>query len=95
MRLFVILPLVASGMLLAGKVARADAPVPAPADQTAAATSDSDKIVCRTLAAKTGSRLGARRDCRTQKEWDDIQHRQQDEVSKMQARGLTSGVRGQ
>lgn len=94
MRATLILSIAVSGLLLASAAARADAPPPAPAQQ-AAATSDGDKMVCRSFAAKTGSRLGARRECRTQREWDDIQHQQQDETSKMQARGLTSGVRGQ
>jgi hypothetical protein len=96
MRASLIFPIAVSGLLLASATVRADSPPPPPAPaQPAAATSDGDKMVCRTLAAKTGSRLGARRECRTQREWDDILHQQQDETSKMQSRGLTSGVPGQ
>jgi hypothetical protein len=93
MRASLIFPIAVSGLLLASATVRADSPPPPPAPaQTAAATNDGDKMVCRTLSAKTGSRLGGRRECRTQREWDDILHQQQDETSKMQARGLTSGV---
>jgi hypothetical protein len=96
MRLSAFVPLAISGILISTVALRADEPAPPPAPaQQAAAVSDGDKMVCRSLAAKTGSRLGPRRECRTQKEWDDIQHQQQDETSKMQARGLTSGVKGQ
>ena len=91
----VILRVVAmTGLLVCANSALADR-APQPPAQTAAAPSAGDKMVCRNLAAQTGSRLGGRRECRTQKEWDDIQHQQQDETSKMQTRGLTSGVKGQ
>jgi len=67
----------------------APAPTPAPAaTPVAAPVSDSDpnKMVCRTNNAKTGSRLGATRECRTQREWDDIRHQDAHELEKMQAR---------
>jgi hypothetical protein len=47
---------------------------------------DPTKIVCRNLAAKTGSHIGASRECRTQKEWDDIRHQDEREIEKMQTR---------
>jgi hypothetical protein len=50
------------------------------------AASDPDRMVCRTLEAKTGSRIGGRRECRTQREWDDIRQQNQRELEKMQAR---------
>ncbi len=62
---------------------------PAPASASAQAplaASDPDKVECRTLAAKTGSRLGGRRECRTAREWDDIRHQNEHELEKMQAR---------
>ena len=83
-----------AGLMVCATSSLADQPT-SPPPQAAAAPNAGDKMVCRTLAPQTGSRLGARRECRTQKEWDDIQHQQQDETSKMQARGLTSGVKGQ
>jgi hypothetical protein len=51
---------------------------------------DPDKVVCRTKAAKTGSRLGATRECRTQREWDNIMAQNQREIEKMQANGNLS-----
>jgi hypothetical protein len=59
----------------------------APAAQPAVATiPDGDKMECRNLSAKTGSRLGARRECRTKREWDDIRHQNERELEKMQTR---------
>jgi hypothetical protein len=51
---------------------------------------DPDKLVCRTKAGKTGSRLGATRECRTQAEWDNIMAQNQREIEKMQANGNLS-----
>jgi hypothetical protein len=94
-RATVYLSIAVLGILFAAG-ALADAPPPPAPAQPAAATHDpGNQVVCRTMGAKTGSRLGARRECRTQKEWDDIQRQNQDETSKMQTRGLTSGVIGQ
>lgn len=61
-------------------------PAAAPA-QPAATANDPNKIVCRSKAAKIGSRLGATRECRTQREWDDISAQDRREVEKMQAGG--------
>ena len=61
-----------------------------PAAQPAAPDPDLDKVECRTMEAKTGSRLGARRECRTKREWDDIMARDQREIQKMQASGNLS-----
>lgn len=41
------------------------------APATKPATADPDKKVCRTLK-ETGSRLGGKRECKTQAEWDRI-----------------------
>ncbi|HVV64887.1 MAG TPA: hypothetical protein VHC42_05425 [Rhizomicrobium sp.] len=49
--------------------------------------SDADAVVCRTLAPKTGSRLGARRVCLKQREWDDMMYRAQKELMRDQKRG--------
>jgi hypothetical protein len=71
------------------------APVQAPPSTQAAASPDQDRIVCRVMGPPTGSRLGSRRECKTQKEWDYIQKEQQDRITQMQQRALTSGVIGQ
>jgi hypothetical protein len=59
------------------------AAVQAPA---AASSSDRDKIECRTLPPKTGSRLGGRRECRSAREWEDIRQQNEREIEKMQTR---------
>jgi hypothetical protein len=60
---------------------------PAPTAQPAAATiSEGDKLECRLMGAKTGSRLGGRRECRTKREWADIQHQDERELERMQTR---------
>ena len=87
--------LIASVATLAVSSALADPPAAsapsAVATQPAAApTSDADKIVCRSKPGKTGSRLGATRECRTQREWDNIMAQDQREVEKMQAGGNLS-----
>jgi hypothetical protein len=84
-----VVPLACAAGLFAGSAAFAD-PAAAPAAQpqaAAASTSeDLDKIVCRTLPPKTGSRIGPQRECRTQREWDNIREQDQKEISKMQLR---------
>ncbi|HEX4304041.1 MAG TPA: hypothetical protein VHZ78_14685 [Rhizomicrobium sp.] len=58
---------------LAGLIVLGAAPAFA-ADTALAATDsvtpDRDKIVCRTTPAAIGSLLGAKRECATQREWD-------------------------
>lgn len=51
-------------------------PVSAPAQQSASSNDtaesdrDRDEVVCRRAAAPTGSRIGARRVCQRQSQWD-------------------------
>jgi hypothetical protein len=78
------------GLSVYGSAAMADAaPVaPAPAASTPGAAADLDKMVCRTLPPATGTRIGARRECRTQREWDDIRLQSQKETSKMEGTAM-------
>ena len=94
MRKFGLLMVTVAGMAFAGSAAMADAapPPPAPAATDAAKPSDLDKMVCRTMAPATGTRIGARRECRTQREWDDIRLQSQKETNKME--GTTLAPRG-
>jgi len=57
--------------------------------QPAADANDPNRMVCRSKAAKLGSRLGATRECRTQREWDDIAAQDRREIQKMQSTGMT------
>jgi len=68
------------------------APAAAPAP-TAAPTEDADKVVCRNMAPATGTRLGARRECKTQRQWDDARLQTQKEIGQMQSSG-NLGPRG-
>jgi hypothetical protein len=56
--------------------------------------SDLDQVVCHTMAAPTGTRLGAHHECHTQREWDAQELREQQEIEKAQQIGLTGGVTG-
>src|SRR5689334_15935566 len=62
------------------------APAPAIAVAAAAAaapvqSADVDKVICHIGPAPTGSRLGATRECHTQREWDRIRQEQSKLVS--------------
>ena len=93
MRKFGLLMISVAGMVVAGSAALADSAPPPPAATTAAANpADLDKMVCRQMAPATGTRIGARRECRTQREWDDIRQQSQKETNKME--GTTIAPRG-
>jgi hypothetical protein len=91
-----------AGMALAGSAVLADSTTPdataatTPAAQPAPAAAptsdpDADKMVCRMMDAPTGSRIGVRRECRTQREWDDIRAQAAKDTSKMQEnRGIAA-----
>lgn len=82
-----------AGLLGSTLAALADPPAPAPATQPAAATQTSDStndpnaIICRTMDAQTGSRIGGRRICQTQREWDDWRKQNEETVKQFQAMG--------
>ncbi len=48
---------------------------------------DPDKMVCKTLPPATGSRIGTRRECHTQGEWDQIARQDQSSLTKAQGMG--------
>ena len=60
--------LIAAALLLVAAQAQ-------PATTTPAAPVDPDKKICKTIK-ETGSRLGGKRECRTQAEWDRIAEEQ-------------------
>lgn len=59
-----------------------------------AADNDIDRVVCRTMAAATGTRLGARRECHSQREWDRMQQEQQNEITRLQVQRGNGGSGG-
>ena len=58
--------------------------VPAQAFQDAAAEdlNPNTEVVCRRVAAPTGTRIGARNICKTQREWDMIEAASRDELER-------------
>ena len=58
------------------------------ATQPATTVADPDKTVCRTMDPATGSRLGARRECHTQAQWDAMTRQNQQELNKAQGMGF-------
>ncbi len=89
MRVFVLM--LASATLISTAAASAGDESASPqtavtAQPAAAAPDDMNKMECRMMGAKTGSRLGGHRECRTKREWEDIRHQDEHEVEKMQAR---------
>jgi hypothetical protein len=76
----------AAGSALADPV-RPPAPVPARVSDSAVpgdSVDPLDKIVCKTLAPKTGTLLGQRRVCRTQRDWDTAHQNAAKDLTKMQ-----------
>ena len=58
-----------------------------------ASTANPDEIVCRSMAPPTGTRLGARRVCQSQRQWDVEREAEQQELMKAQT-SLTPGSPG-
>lgn len=54
------------------------------------ATNAVNEIVCHRVAAPTGTRIGTRRICKTQHEWDLINRESRDEVEEAQFRSKFS-----
>ena len=81
-----------AGLLVAGGIAAADPSAPdaptttqaTPATTTTQDTADLDRIVCKAGPAPTGSRLGATRECHSQREWNRIQTEQQQALTRDQ-----------
>lgn len=84
MRSAALLSVMVMGFMNASAMA-ADPAQPAPTP--AAAPYDENQMVCRTMEHPTGTRLGARRECRTQKEWNDAMREHQDMTNKLETRG--------
>jgi hypothetical protein len=70
-------------------------PAAAPrASATVAADNGGDQVVCRTSAAATGTRLGAVRECHSQREWDRMRQEEQNQLTRVQIQRGNSGSGG-
>lgn len=69
-----------------------EAASPAAADPvepaSAAGSSSLDRITCKSYAPPTGTRFGARRECHTQREWNNLARTSQDYLNIKQANSL-------
>ncbi|MBI1329177.1 MAG: hypothetical protein GC166_04645 [Alphaproteobacteria bacterium] len=66
------------------------------AEETSSSTvsADLDKIVCKTMAPPTGTRLGGRRLCQTQREWDAMHENTKQDLMKNQMQGIQQSPPG-
>jgi hypothetical protein len=64
-------------------------PAAQPATATADTESDPNRIVCRTGAPTTGTRIGGNRECHTQHVWDEMRRQAQANLERSQQIGLT------
>lgn len=79
--------------LAVGFAGLAGAAVAQPAGPSSAAGSsdnDPNRIVCHSMPAPTGTRLGGSRECHTQKQWDDMRQDQQKMLNDVQLKGMSS-----
>jgi hypothetical protein len=53
---------------------------------------DADKMVCKSMDPPTGSRLGGRRECHTQREWDQRQRDDQAKTNEIQEHGFQQNL---
>src|ERR1700754_4456282 len=94
-RKFALLLVSTAGLVLGSAAAYADEPTAAPTDAAQATNSaDLDKMVCKSMDPPTGSRLGSRRECHTQREWDDRMRRAREQTEQQQNSGFHAGNPG-
>ena len=65
----------------------APATTASPAAAGSATNSDADEVVCKSMAPATGTRLGSRRICQTQREWQAQEAASRDMIQHEQNRG--------
>jgi hypothetical protein len=58
----------------------------------AATDPDADKVVCKSMDPPTGSRLGSRRECHTQREWDQRTRDDQAKTQQIQSHGFQQNL---
>jgi len=90
-RKFALLLVSTAGLMVQSGIAMADGSQASP-DAAQVMPSDPDKLVCKSMAPPTGTRLGSRRECKTQREWDDIQRQARQQTEHQQDNGFKSAV---
>jgi hypothetical protein len=83
-----VMPLAASGGDVQGALA---ATTTAPEAASSNQATDLDTVVCKKLEPPTGTRLGGRTICQTNRHWQELQRRSQEETTKIQDRGNFTG----
>jgi hypothetical protein len=76
---------------LAGAAMAQTATTSQPATPTDA---DLDQVVCHSMAAPTGSLLGAHRECHTQREWNARQQQAEQQINRDQQIGHSGRIPG-
>lgn len=66
-------------------LAQTAAPAQQPAAMAAAPAADPNQIICKTMDPPTGTRLGPRRICQTQRQWDDEAQQARQQLMQMQS----------
>jgi Flp pilus assembly protein CpaB len=82
---------------LAEDVVPASAPsaqAPTAQGDAPASTSSLDQVVCKKMPPPTGTRLGSRRVCQTEREWRDLMLRSQENITHSQQKGAGYGGPG-
>lgn len=64
---------------------------PPAAPQPAAKSAYVDKVVCKKFPPPVGTRLGERKICKTQAEWDMIRQQEYEALDRVQGRNATTG----
>jgi hypothetical protein len=95
-----VLVMIAAVAFAAPALAEDAVPTAVPSTQAPTAQGDAsvgasslDQVVCKKLAPPTGTRLGARRVCQTEREWRDLMQRSQDNITHSQQKGAGYGGR--
>jgi hypothetical protein len=84
----------AAGLLIAIGSCGAQADPPAPPSPVAQTAESPDEIICHTMAAPTGSLIGAHRECHSRREWEQQREQAQQEINNAQQVGRTGGLPG-
>ena len=98
MRAYILLGMICLGGAALGQPALAQQQTDAqqqgaPLQAVDAPANDPNQIVCHTVGASSGSRIGGSRECHTLKEWDARQREHQRALTSLQLHSLESAPR--